>query len=828
MLIVLVLFNYAVGIALSRGFHAGRKLPGLLAFGIVVDLAILAYFKYATFLLDNANIVLGTEFVFKKVILPIGISFFTFQKIAYLVDAYRGEAEEYNLLDFSLFVMYFPQLIAGPIVHHKEIIPQFRALPQKIFNAEDLAAGCALFTIGFAKKALVADTVALWADSAFSKALDGVPSLYEAWMGTLSFTMQIYFDFSGYTDMALGLALMIGIRLPQNFNSPYQATSIIDFWRTWHMTLSRFLRDYLYIPLGGNRRGPARRYVNLMLTMLIGGLWHGAAWTFVVWGGLHGLFLVVNHAWHRVERHLGLAGVGLLPTMVLSWLVTFLAVAIAWIFFRAGSFGAARNMLEGLVGRGGFSIPLDTSHVALFVEGVFLSGHLDARGEIATVTAYWRVVALAVLVLVVALMPNSQRMLARYRPALGMLQVAYLAAEAAAVLVSGPAVRCAGQRTARHLQRRVIRTLDDPRTCVPRYPHRHASTFHLFSVLMRRLSAGAKFFVAFFVTVAICAGVGRAAFSVIVDPLWRFDLVSIPGFNAQRQIATNARVAKAQIVCRLQPETVLMGTSRVEVGLNPEHPALQALGAPVYNLALAGSGLHELDLTLRHAVYASHRLKHVLLGIDFLMFNANREAVVFGTEVIDFDQKKLLLSEDDTCWRAFFHSVKAFLGDKAYRASLGSVRAQMAEPIAADGPKHMADWIAYYDRNGWREPLRRHRKDLQWTSRQDEGYGTTQESYYVKKVWRPARSIVTASRPRDSRTPSTSFARCSISRESQASISRYSSTQSMPECWSRYATRASGRPTRHGSAGSFATLLPRPRRADCRPSSFGTSRASTR
>ena len=300
MLAVLIVFNYVMGVLLARDFHSGRRRPAVLAFGIAVNLAVLGYFKYTNFFIDNTNALFGTDFVLRQIILPIGISFFTFQKIAYLVDAYRGETKEYDFLDFSLFVMYFPQLIAGPIVHHEEMIPQFAGSTSRRLNAQDLAAGLVLFTMGLIKKAVFADTLVGLADPIFGAAQGRhIPSLYDAWSGVFAFTLQIYFDFSGYTDMALGLALMMSIRLPLNFDSPYQAASIIDFWRRWHMTLSRFLRDYLYIPLGGNRRGERRRFVNLMLTMLIGGLWHGAAWTFVAWGGLHGAYLIVNHAWQR-------------------------------------------------------------------------------------------------------------------------------------------------------------------------------------------------------------------------------------------------------------------------------------------------------------------------------------------------------------------------------------------------------------------------------------------------------------------------------------------------------------------------------------------------
>jgi D-alanyl-lipoteichoic acid acyltransferase DltB (MBOAT superfamily) len=260
--------------------------------------------------------------------------------------------DRHDFLDFSLFVSFFPQLIAGPIVHHKEMMPQFHNPAVYRFSAEQLAVGLGMFAVGLVKKSLLADPLSTWSDAGFALVH---PGLIPAWDGALAFTFQIYFDFSGYTDMALGLALMIGIRLPANFASPYAATSIIDFWRRWHMTLSRFLRDYVYFPLGGNRLGRTRRYVNLFVTMLLGGLWHGAAWTFVFWGLLHGVYLSLNHAWRTLAESLGFR-----PTEggALSWafrLLTFAAVVAAWVFFRAESFGSAFDMLLGMAGAHGVS-----------------------------------------------------------------------------------------------------------------------------------------------------------------------------------------------------------------------------------------------------------------------------------------------------------------------------------------------------------------------------------------------------------------------------------------------------------------------------------------
>jgi D-alanyl-lipoteichoic acid acyltransferase DltB (MBOAT superfamily) len=346
------------------------------------------------------------------VILPLGISFITFQKIAYLVDAYQGKTREYNFLHFCLFVTFFPQLIAGPIVHHREVMPQFNEPRIYRFSYENLAVGVTIFALGLFKKVMIADNIALHATPVFDAAAQGTPlSLLEAWSGALAYTLQLYFDFSGYSDMAIGLGRMFGIRLPVNFYSPYKAANIIDFWRRWHITLSRFLRDYLYIPLGGNRKGPVRRYLNLFVTMLLGGLWHGAGWTFVFWGGLHGLYLIINHAWQALRRILGRpAGDG---TRVGRWvgrILTFLAVVVAWVFFRAESFPAALAMLRAMAGFEGVVLPLayQDTLAALAHYGVAFGhlGHSDG----------WPL--LIVLLLVVWFAPNTLEILRRYRPAL--------------------------------------------------------------------------------------------------------------------------------------------------------------------------------------------------------------------------------------------------------------------------------------------------------------------------------------------------------------------------------------------------------------------------
>jgi alginate O-acetyltransferase complex protein AlgI len=404
LLAILTAFNYLCGRKLSRDCEKGRQRPVLLAFGIAVNLGVLAYFKYMNFFLENLNGLFATHFSIGNVLLPLGISFFMFQKIAYLADSYKGETSSYTPLEFACFVMYFPQLIAGPIVHHSELIPQLRRRLQ--ITAIDLSAGLCLFTLGLLKKIVLADPLAHFSDTLFDVASTGQGQpLILSWSAALGFSLQIYFDFSGYTDMALGLALMMGIRLPLNFNSPYKAPNIIEFWRRWHMTLSRFLRDYLYIPLGGNRHGEPRRYVNLTITMLLGGLWHGAGWTFVAWGGLHGFYLIVNHGWEGAKTKLGFRNITPV-TRTMGRLTTFLAVVVAWVFFRAQTFGTATVLLKGMIGFYGLTIPPSTLDT------------LNAKIPFWTTGNFTLALAvLAILVAAVWILPNSQQILAAYRPA---------------------------------------------------------------------------------------------------------------------------------------------------------------------------------------------------------------------------------------------------------------------------------------------------------------------------------------------------------------------------------------------------------------------------
>lgn len=352
-----IAFNYACGrwIAKAGVRQEIQRKTTLLWFAIGANILLLCYYKYANFFLSSVNSLADTRLTLGDIILPLGISFFTFTQIAFLVDTWQGKVKEYDFIHYVLFVTYFPHLIAGPVLHHAEMMPQFARPATYLVNWENVATGLLLFTLGLCKKVLWADSLAPYAAAIFDGAQHGMavgilPTMYEAWAGALAYTLQIYFDFSGYTDMALGIALMFNVRLPINFNSPYKATSIIEFWRRWHMTLSRFLRDYLYIPLGGNRKGRLRRYVNLLVTMLLGGLWHGAGWTFVIWGGLHGIYLTINHLWRELIAEKYLRWVpGWLGTLSGGGL-TFIAVVAAWVVFRADNMAQALVLLKAMFG----------------------------------------------------------------------------------------------------------------------------------------------------------------------------------------------------------------------------------------------------------------------------------------------------------------------------------------------------------------------------------------------------------------------------------------------------------------------------------------------
>lgn len=420
-----LLFNYAAARSVADAKAAGGQRVGLAVGGIVgVNLLLLGYFKYVNFFVDNLNALAGIGLSWPTVILPIGISFFTFQQIAFQIDNYKQSIERYDFVEYCLFICFFPQLIAGPIVHHKEMMPQFHRQHVVSFSAADFSVGATIFVIGLFKKTAIADSLAAYATPIFSAAENGAAlTIFEAWGATMAYTLQIYFDFSGYSDMAIGLARMFGIRLPLNFFSPYKAWSIVEFWRRWHMTLSRFLRDYVYVSLGGNRHGRTRRYVNLMATMLLGGLWHGAGWTFVFWGTLHGLYLVINHAWSGLLRARGVppgrptgavaraAGIGL----------TLFAVMVAWVFFRAESFDGATTMLWAMFGGNGIAVPTAAAPFLGPFRPVLEALGIGFDAQFVVSIRDWAVEGVPIIALgwFIALgCPNTFQILRRYEPAL--------------------------------------------------------------------------------------------------------------------------------------------------------------------------------------------------------------------------------------------------------------------------------------------------------------------------------------------------------------------------------------------------------------------------
>ena len=408
--------------SILTNFHVGRTLghdgdPGirkvLLVLGISLNLGFLVYFKYMNLLVDTVNHITGTDVFLDEIVLPLAISFFTFQQIAYLVDAYRNETHEYSFSHYCLFVCFFPQLIAGPIVHHKEMLSQFMRSETFRVSTRNFAIGLSMFTMGLFKKVVLADGIATYSTPVFTAAESpgsgGGLLFYDAWTGSLAYTFQIYFDFSGYSDMAIGLGRLFGIKLPLNFHSPYKSASIIDFWRQWHLTLSRFLREYLYFALGGNRHGKIKRYRNLMITMLLGGIWHGAGWNFAIWGGLHGIYLVINHGWRGLTAGHGVAGPFRKITRASSVLLTFIAVVVAWVFFKAESFSGAMNMVEAMLGFNGIPALSATEPIRLVSTSAF----------------GW----CGLLALICWVMPNTQEIMRNFQPAVNIDRYVDMAAK---------------------------------------------------------------------------------------------------------------------------------------------------------------------------------------------------------------------------------------------------------------------------------------------------------------------------------------------------------------------------------------------------------------
>lgn len=386
LLIFSIIVNYTGGLVLCRVHKSNLRKVFFLGF-VIFDLGLLFYYKYIEFFLCNFNLVFGTELPVLQVMLPIGISFFTFTQLAFLVDVYKGHAKEYNFVHYILFVTYFPHLVAGPILHHAQMMPQFSNKKTYVFDANNLAIGIFLFIIGLSKKVLLADRLGAIATPLFDSAEKISPEFFTAWEANLAYSLQLYFDFSGYSDMAVALALMMGITLPINFNSPYKAKSIIDFWRRWHISLSQFLLHYLYIPLGGNKHGSLRRHQNLLVTMILGGLWHGASWNFVIWGGLHGFYLIVNHCFRSLPFPVWTQKIK--GISFLKWILTFICILIAWVFFRSPSVERALDILKGM----------------FFLHGV----NLKPYSEI----IFSKIIIISLLI--ATLMPNSMQLIEKFK-----------------------------------------------------------------------------------------------------------------------------------------------------------------------------------------------------------------------------------------------------------------------------------------------------------------------------------------------------------------------------------------------------------------------------
>jgi len=376
----------------------------VLLLGIIFNLCLLGYFKYANFFISETNNLFHTNISLQNIVIPLAISFFTFNQIACLVDSYKKNIKGFDFVDYCLFVSYFPYLISGPLVRYTEIMPQFNDLDNRYFNYQNISEGLFLLSIGLFKKVIIADNIAVWAINGFDKA--ATLTFLEAWTSSFCYTLQLYFDFSGYIDMALGIALMFNIKLPINFNSPYKALNIRDFWLRWHMTLSRWLRDYLYIPLGGNRNGRARTSLNLFLTFLLCGLWHGAGSTFLVWGILHGCGVIIHSFWRRL---------GVTMPNLIAWLITIMFVNFAWVFFRAKEFKDAYKVIGGMTGFSGIVFPGSLAYFLNFLSpyGVtFGNAFIHIEGDLSMI------LMLLISIGIVLYAPNSMELKNRFNPSL--------------------------------------------------------------------------------------------------------------------------------------------------------------------------------------------------------------------------------------------------------------------------------------------------------------------------------------------------------------------------------------------------------------------------
>ena len=358
-ILVSMIFNYGIGEVFSQDKFIKVSKKTVLWFAIFSNITLLGYFKYMDFFISNVNYITGENIGFYHLALPLGISFFTFQQISYLVDSYRGETTEYDFLNYALFVTFFPQLIAGPIVHHKEMMPQFAKTKNKVINYKNIAKGLFIFSIGLFKKVIIADTFAIWATQGFDVAT--TLNLFEAWATSLSYTFQLYFDFSGYSDMAIGLGLLFNIQLPINFYSPYKSTSLIQFWQKWHITLSKFVNEYIFTPLlkAFGKYTFTKGMIAIFISMLLIGLWHGASWMFVLFGAIHGVGIIINHIWKKkikikIHHYIG-------------WLLTFNTINISLIFFRAKGWDDAIKVLGSMFHLDNLVLPRILAHKLLFL-----------------------------------------------------------------------------------------------------------------------------------------------------------------------------------------------------------------------------------------------------------------------------------------------------------------------------------------------------------------------------------------------------------------------------------------------------------------------------
>jgi D-alanyl-lipoteichoic acid acyltransferase DltB (MBOAT superfamily) len=419
LLLASVLVNWWLAEAMARlrkALTAEAAMTGairtLLIAGLAFNLGLLGYFKYVNFFIDIVNGLGPSLEHLNGLILPLGISFYTFEQISYLVGVATAKGKHYNFPRFLLFVTFFPHLIAGPILNADELIPQFRQLNYHI-NPRSLALGFTVFAIGLFKKTVIADSVSGYATPVFTAADNGDPiSFFLAWQAAIAYTLQLYFDFSAYSDMAIGISKLFNIKLPMNFFSPYKAISVGDFWRRWHISLSRFLRDYLYIPLGGSRKGDLRRYANLLVTMLLGGLWHGANWTFVIWGILHGTYLCIDHAWREFLKQRGLK-LTAWPHQVAAWALTFLGVVVSWVLFRAETLNGAGQVLRGMFGFSGFVLPESlATHLGFLSRFGVVFGEIENYGGVKGAAGLLLVLGIALL------LPNVYQFMAKESVAL--------------------------------------------------------------------------------------------------------------------------------------------------------------------------------------------------------------------------------------------------------------------------------------------------------------------------------------------------------------------------------------------------------------------------